>query len=57
MNTQRKIIFHEHYFIDFYLKQNEKVQEKIEYVFKIIRTSGKSFLTIWQEQRDYMRYE
>jgi len=38
MNTQRKIIFHKHYFIDFYLKQNEEVQEKIEYVFKIIRT-------------------
>ncbi|HRE49919.1 MAG TPA: type II toxin-antitoxin system RelE/ParE family toxin [Flavitalea sp.] len=38
MNTQRQIIFHEHYFIDFYVEQPEKVQEKIEYVFKIIRT-------------------
>ena len=38
MNIQREIIFYEHYFIDFYLEQNEKVQEKIEYVFKIIRT-------------------
>lgn len=38
MNSQRKIIFHEHYFIDFYVEQSEKVQEKIEYVFKIIRT-------------------
>lgn len=38
MNTQRQIIFHEHYFIDFYIEQSEKVQEKIEYVFKIIRT-------------------
>jgi phage-related protein len=38
MNTNRQIIFHEHYFIDFYLEQSEKVQEKIEYVFKIIRT-------------------
>jgi phage-related protein len=38
MNTERQIIFHEQYFIDFYLEQNEKVQEKIEYVFKIIRT-------------------
>jgi len=35
---QRKIIFYEHYFTDFYLKQSEKVQEKIEYVFKILRT-------------------
>ena len=38
MNIQRQIIFYEHYFIDFYLEQTEKVQEKIEYVFKIIRT-------------------
>jgi len=38
MNSERHIIFYEHYFIDFYLEQTEKVQEKIEYVFKIIRT-------------------
>jgi phage-related protein len=38
MNTQRQIIFYEHYFIDFYLDQTEKVQEKIEYVFNILRT-------------------
>ena len=38
MNTQRQIIFHEHYFVDFYVEQNEKVQEKIEYVFKILKT-------------------
>ena len=38
MNNQRQIIFHNHYFIDFYVEQNEKVQEKIEYVFKILRT-------------------
>jgi len=37
MDTSRKIIFHGHYFVDFYVKQNEKVQEKIEYVFRIIR--------------------
>ena len=37
MNKQRHIIFHKHYFLDFYLEQSEKVQEKIEYVFKIIR--------------------
>lgn len=41
MNTQRQIIFHEHYFINFYIEQSEKVQEKIEYVFKIIRTVQK----------------
>lgn len=38
MNSQRQIIFHKHYFIDFYVEQNEKVQEKIEYLFKILRT-------------------
>jgi phage-related protein len=38
VNSQRQIIFHEHHFTDFYLEQSEKVQEKIEYVFKILRT-------------------
>ncbi len=41
MFTQRQIIFHEHYFTDFYLEQTEKVQEKIEYVFKVIQTVQK----------------
>jgi phage-related protein len=38
MNKERQIIFHKHYFLEFYLEQSEKVQEKIEYVLKIIRT-------------------
>lgn len=38
MKSERQIIFHEHHFIDFYLEQTEDVQEKIEYVFKIVRT-------------------
>ena len=33
----RKIEFHKDYFTDFYSKQNNKVQEKIEYVFNLIR--------------------
>jgi phage-related protein len=37
MNKQRHITFYKHYFLDFYLEQPEKVQEKIEYVLKIIR--------------------
>lgn len=37
MKTQRQIIFYQHYFTDFYLGQTGKVQEKIEYVFKVIR--------------------
>ena len=38
MDAERQIIFHENYFINFYLEQKSGVQEKIEYVFKIIRT-------------------
>jgi phage-related protein len=38
MKIERQIIFHQHYFLDFYLDKTDKVQEKIEYVFKIIRT-------------------
>ena len=41
MNVQRNIIFHKSYFVDFYLEQPEKVQEKIEYIFKIIRNVQK----------------
>ena len=37
MNKQRHIIFYKHYFLDFYLDQPEKVQEKIEHVFTVIR--------------------
>ena len=35
--VERKIIFHGSYFADFYLELSPKVQEKIEYVFHIIR--------------------
>ena len=38
LKTERQIIFHKDYFIDFYLRQTLKVQEKIEYVFRIIKT-------------------
>ena len=41
MNVRRQIIFHKHYFLDFYLGQPEKVQQKIEYAFKIIRNVEK----------------
>jgi phage-related protein len=34
----REIIFYKNYFIDFYLAQDIKVQEKIEYTLKLIRT-------------------
>lgn len=37
----RKIIFYKHYFMEFYLKQNAKVQGKIEYVFELIKQVDK----------------
>jgi len=48
VTTERQIIFHKHYFQDFYLEVNDIVKEKIGYVFRVIKTvdkvSGK-FLT------------
>ena len=41
MNKERLIIFHEHHFQDFYLEQNEKVREKIGYIFRVIKTVDK----------------
>ena len=41
MTTERKIIFHRQYFMDFYLEQNDKVQAKFDSVFRIIRTVDK----------------
>lgn len=35
--VERKIIFFGTYFADFYLEQSRGVQEKIEYVFRVIR--------------------
>ena len=33
----RKIIFYENHFIEFYQKQDKKVQGKIQYVFELIK--------------------
>ncbi|MDQ2863489.1 MAG: type II toxin-antitoxin system RelE/ParE family toxin [Bacteroidota bacterium] len=41
MTTERQIIFHRHYFQDFYLHQTEKVREKIGYVFRVVKTVEK----------------
>ncbi|KPL16737.1 MAG: addiction module toxin RelE [Bacteroides sp. SM1_62] len=35
----RRIIFHKHHFLEFYQNLDSEVQEKIEYVFYIIRNS------------------
>jgi putative component of toxin-antitoxin plasmid stabilization module len=36
--VKREISFNKNYFLDFYLKQNEKVQEKFDFVMTVIRT-------------------
>lgn len=44
----REIKFYKNYFIDFYISLDSTIQEKIEYVFKVIRTIDrvpKKFLT------------
>ena len=41
MTRERQIIFHGHYFQDFYIEQNEKVREKIGYVFRLVKTVDK----------------
>ena len=38
METERNIIFYKQYFLDFYISMNETVQEKIGYVFRVIKT-------------------
>ncbi len=41
MTKERQIIFHGHYFQDFYTAQGEKVRDKIGYVFRLIKTVDK----------------
>jgi len=41
VQTERQLIFHKHYFVEFYSAQTKKVQEKIDYVFKILRSVDK----------------
>ncbi len=41
MTAERQIIFHGHYFQDFYLSQTDKVREKLGYVFSVVKTVDK----------------
>ncbi len=41
MTQERQIIFHRHYFQDFYSDQSEKVREKIGHVFRLVKTVDK----------------
>ena len=38
MNKERQLIFYGNYFKDFYLGQTTRVQDKIDYVFRIIKS-------------------
>ena len=38
MIRERQIIFHEHYFQEFYLEVSDNVKEKIGFVFRVIKT-------------------
>ncbi len=41
VRAERQIIFHGHYFQEFYVQQPEKVRKKIGYVFRIVETVDK----------------
>jgi phage-related protein len=41
VTTERQIIFHGHYFQDFYIQQTESVRQKIGYVFRVVKTVDK----------------
>ncbi len=41
MTRERQIIFYGNYFQDFYIEQNDKVREKIGFVFRVIKTVDK----------------
>ena len=41
MKKEREIIFHRHYFSEFYAEVSDAVKDKIGYVFKLIKTVDK----------------
>lgn len=49
---ERKIIFHGSYFTKFYIEQSAKVQEKIEYVLRIVRQVERVPKTFLQHMED-----
>jgi len=58
--VERKIIFHGSHFVDFYFEQTTKVQEKIEFVFHIIKRVervSKSFSVRWKTLTDFLKSE
>ncbi len=54
----REIRFYKNYFLDFYISLDSSTQEKIEYVFKVIRTVDsipEKILNILRVQTDFTR--
>ena len=49
---ERKIIFYKDYFTNFYVEQPPKVQEKIEYVLRIVRQVERVPKTFLQHMED-----
>lgn len=49
---ERKIIFHGDYFTRFYIEQSAKVQQKIEYVLRIVRQVERVPKTFLQHMED-----
>ena len=49
---ERKIVFHGNYFTNFYVEQSAKVQEKIEYVLRIVRQVERVPRTFLQHMKD-----
>jgi phage-related protein len=39
--VERQIIFHKHYFQKFYIDADDKVKDKISYIFRLIKTVDK----------------
>ncbi len=57
---ERKIIAYKNYFIIFYKEQDEKVQEKIEYVLDLVNLKKEfqlSFSNIWKVLMEFMKLE
>jgi hypothetical protein len=57
---KRELIFYENHFIEFYQVLDEKVKEKIQYVFELIKQVEKfqrNSSNIYLEQMVYMKLE
>ena len=54
----RELLFYKSYFLDFYFKQNQKTQVKIDFVLDLIRNIDRipvKFLKMLRELMEYMK--